>query len=143
MCRTYNLQRSYLPPQIEPHGYLYIFGKPRKSSFQNILRITIPSFLQEVMAISVTVRDAENAETLSGLNGYFKRRPGRRYKPPIQTAESLQKVIFWVNFRDSFVHSPQPSALTSQHYINPLFSSLPAEHTPHTLPLHLLLHFLH
>ena len=52
--------------------------------------------------------------------------------PPNQTAESLQKVIFWANFRDSLVLSPQPSALTSQHYINTLFSSLPTESIPHT-----------
>ena len=46
--------------------------------------------------------------------------------------EHCQKVIFWVNFRDSLVLSPQPSALTSQHYINTLFSSLPTEQRPHT-----------
>ena len=58
-CRTPNFRGAYLPPQIEPRQALHIFGKPRKSTFQRFLRNAIPSFLEEDMHVSVTVRETE------------------------------------------------------------------------------------
>ena len=63
-----------------------MFRKPQKSSFQNILQITILDFLQEVMPISVTVCDAKM------LN--FQMATSNRARSPNQTAEQLYKVVF-------------------------------------------------
>ena len=49
---------QYLPPHVELGFLPYILGKPRRSSFQRFLRITIPGFLEGVMAVSLTVREA-------------------------------------------------------------------------------------
>ena len=57
-CRTPNFRGAYLPPQIEPRQALHIFGKPRKPTFQRFLRNAIPGFLEGVIAVSVTVREA-------------------------------------------------------------------------------------
>ena len=59
LCSTPTFQGSYLPPQIELGVMLPIFGKPWLSTFQWFLRIAIPMFLEKVMAIFVTVREAE------------------------------------------------------------------------------------
>jgi len=57
---------------------LPIFGKPRLSSFQRFLRITIPVILEEVMAVFVTVRDAEKLKTEEKAHAPDDQRPHQR-----------------------------------------------------------------
>ena len=54
VCRRPILRKPYLSPRIELGVELHVFEKPRESSFQNILRIVIPSFLEEVTPVWVT-----------------------------------------------------------------------------------------
>ena len=54
VCRWPILRKPYLSPRIELGVELHIVGNPQESTFQNTLRIRIPSFLEEVMPIWVT-----------------------------------------------------------------------------------------
>ena len=101
-CRTFNFRGPYLSRPIELHFVWPMSGKPHESTFQCLLQIAILSSLEEVMAIFVTVREAD-----------------RKSEPKASSARS-PRGRFALGFRCWFLHSELKVSSSSSPQARPL-----------------------